>query len=167
MYVVPPIFLSLLGGAVFTLPAMKTPPFCPTWTDMFYDKYRPGYSGAVCFLIGKVSRCPRPSRRRLAGRSIGPYPSPHSRGGASYAVTHSRRKYHHPPGGVTARGLALGCSQRGVPRSCPTACGTIPARPLYGSPLRKRIWSPDSIFWSMPSAACQPVKARLAVRDAL
>ena len=148
MYVVPPIFLSLLGGAVFTLPAMKTPPFCPDlgliW---FYDKYRPGYSGAVCFLIGKVSRCPRPSRRRLAEPLHRLRTSPHSRGGASYAVTHSRRKYHHPPGGVTARGLALGCS--------PARRSSLPSHGLVGRsprarctalPLRKRIWSPDSIF---------------------
>jgi hypothetical protein len=33
--------------------------------------------------------------------------SPHSRGGASYAVTHSRRKYHHPCMRLVARCCAV------------------------------------------------------------
>lgn len=60
------------------------------------------------------SPCSRKNQRHLKRRQTKPLhrsfrASPHSHGGASYAVTHSRRKYHHPPACLLARSLAWGC----------------------------------------------------------
>ena len=52
-------------------------------------------------------------RRRLAGPLHRIFrASPHSRGGASYAVTHSRRKYHHTHMQFVARCCAIAALRR-------------------------------------------------------
>ena len=76
--------------------------------------------------------------------------SPHSHGGASYAVTHSRRKYHHPRMPFVAGSSAKAACGAGVVRSIPPISvllprGTLPAHPPPGSTHTERICSPYSL----------------------
>src|SRR5699024_2749598 len=75
------------------------------------------------------------------------------------------------PAGSRPAVLPSTAPQRGVVRSRPhtafSLCGTIPARPLYGSPAQETYLVARFGFLAVISAACQPVKARLAGRDAL
>lgn len=73
---------------------------------LIFDKTRAVWNSAGLYVYTKIKGISNGGRQ---SRSIGLFrASPHSHGGASYAVTHSRRKYHHPPACLLARSLAWG-----------------------------------------------------------
>ena len=74
------------------------------------DKFRT--VGRCCIRLFTIENKGR-FRRRLAGPLHRIFrASPHSRGGASYAVTHSRRKYHHACMRFVARCCAIAALRR-------------------------------------------------------
>ena len=133
MYVVPSMVLSLFGGFAWVWPAIGTPPIMRPKLGLIsqYDKIRFGCRRTPMRIIFLVSIVKSGPDGGWHGRSIG-LPSPHSRGGASYAVTHSRRKYHNHPCRVVARSFC----QSLLPSAAFFAPANlaIMARPLSGSP---------------------------------
>ena len=87
-------------------------------------------------------------------RSIGLIvPPPIPVGGASYAVTHSRRKYHHPRMCLMASALPGAVCGAGGVRSFPPGVVSpfpgenIPAHPPPGFTHTECIWSPYSVVF--------------------
>ena len=96
------------------------------------------------------------------GRSIGlDRASPHSCGWAPYAVTHSRRKYHHPRMCLMASALPGAVCGAGVVRSF------LPALPLLSggiSPRARRLASHTQNVSDCPIQLCVPDRPLRAVK---